>query len=157
MALTTNEEKLLNERSQTINEVILHENVNPQSGVNVVFDDCKIDVVLDKKIETTELVNRNGSVKEYIYTKDYAITLKGTIRKEGVQGFPYEDLWFLQQILAINKKMYVSSKFLNGIYDITQVVVKSANFLQNSMSYFNVMPYSITLNSDMDYDFLVEE
>ena len=53
---TTNEEKLLNERSQTINEVILHENVNPQSGVNVVFDDCKIDVVLDKKIETTELV-----------------------------------------------------------------------------------------------------
>ncbi|MBQ4478695.1 MAG: hypothetical protein II945_08810 [Bacteroidales bacterium] len=154
---TTNEEKLLNERSQTINEVILHENVNPQSGVNVVFDDCKIDVVFDKEIKQTELINRNGTVKEYIYSKDYVITLKGTIRKEGVQGFPYEDLWFLQQILAINKKMYVSSKFLNGIYDITQVVVKKADFLQSGMNYFNVMPYSITLWSDTNYDFLVED
>ena len=62
-----------------------------------------------------------------------------------------------KSILLINKKMYVSSKFLNGIYDITQVVVKSANFMQNGMTYFNVMPYSITLLSDMDYDFLVED
>ncbi len=53
--------------------------------------------------------------------------------------------------------MYVSSKFLNGIYDITQVVVEKTDFMQSSMSYFNVMPYKITLKSDMDYDFLVEE
>lgn len=154
---TTNEEKLLNVGSNVINEVVLHENVNPQSGISVIFDDCKIDVVLDKKIVATELVDKNGKVKEYIYTKDYVITLKGTIRNEGVQGFPYEDLWFLQQILAINKKLYISSKLLNGIYDITQVVVEKANFMQNSMQYFNVMPYTITLMSDMDYDFLVED
>lgn len=154
---TTNEEKLLNVGSNVINEVVLHENVNPQSGISVVFDDCKIDVVRDKEIKQTELINRNGTVKEYIYSKDYVITLKGTIRKEGVQGFPYEDLWFLQQILEINKKMNISSKFLNGIYDITQVVVKKADFMQSGMSYFNVMPYSIILWSDMDYDFLVED
>lgn len=53
--------------------------------------------------------------------------------------------------------MYVSSKFLNGIHDITQVVVEKADFMQNGMNYFNVMPYSITLLSDMDYDFLVED
>ncbi len=53
--------------------------------------------------------------------------------------------------------MYVSSKFLNGIYDITQVVVKKVDFMQSGMNYFNVMPYTITLWSDMDYDFLVED
>ncbi len=154
---TTNEEKLLNVGSNVINEVVLHENVNPQSGVNVVFDDCKIDVVLNKEIKQTELVNRNGTVKEYIYSKDYVITLKGTIRKDLSGSFPYDDLWYLQQILTLNKKLYVSSRFLNGIYDITQVVVEKVDFMQNSMNYFNVMPYSITLWSDMDYDFLVED
>ncbi len=53
--------------------------------------------------------------------------------------------------------MYVSSKFLNGIYDITQVVVKNADFMQSGINYFNVMPYSITLWSDTNYDFLVED
>ena len=64
---------------------------------------------------------------------------------------------YKKSTLLINKKMYVSSKFLNGIYDITQVVVKKVDFMQSGMNYFNVMPYTITLWSEMDYDFLVED
>ena len=154
---STREERLLNDGGNVINELILHENENPDSGVSVKFDDCKIDVVLEKKIVQTELLNRNGSVKEYINTKDYIITVSGTIRKDLSGIFPYEDLWFLQQVLELNKKLYVSSRFLNGIYDITQVVVKKVDFKQGGMNYFNVMPYKITLWSDMDYEFLVED
>ena len=46
---------------------------------------------------------------------------------------------------------------LLSAFDIHKVVLNTAKFDQKEMKYFNVLPFSITLASDEDYDFLMEE
>jgi len=52
--------------------------------------------------------------------------------------------------------MEVASPCLEA-FGICKVILKSADFKQSNLKYFNVMPFELSLISDTDYNFLVEE
>ncbi|MBR4688881.1 MAG: hypothetical protein IKO90_00285 [Bacteroidales bacterium] len=52
--------------------------------------------------------------------------------------------------------MEIASPYLEA-FGICKVVLKQAEFKQSNLKYFNVMPFELTMASDMDYIFLVED
>jgi hypothetical protein len=70
--------------------------------------------------------------------------------------FPFEMLKQLNGILSSANSIYVASRYLD-IFAITQLAFMDADFNQSTLSYFNVMPFTLSFISDMDYNFLVEE
>jgi hypothetical protein len=62
----------------------------------------------------------------------------------------------LNGILSSADSIYVASRYLD-IFDITQLAFKNADFNQSGLKYFNVLPFTLTFESDMDYNFLIEE
>ena len=52
--------------------------------------------------------------------------------------------------------MEVASPYLEA-FGICKVVLKQAQFNQSNLKHFNVMPFELTLLSDTDYNFLIEE
>lgn len=118
--------------------------------------DALIKVEQSKRIVSTQLVNRSGTVKEYMQMGDYEITIDGHLI--GEQGkFPYDDLNnILIPLLKRAENLKMASKYTEA-FDITDVVLKKATFDQNQMKLFNVMPFRLEFLSDESYEFLVKE
>jgi hypothetical protein len=127
----------------------------PDYWGEIEFIGAKINVQKQNKIVETELVNRAGKVKEFIQQSDYNITINGQLfSQDGM--FPYDELDLLNYILSQSTNINVASRYLK-LFGINKMVFKSATFDQNQLKYFNVMPFSLSFVSDMDYDFLVED
>ena len=63
----------------------------------------------------------------------------------------------LNKILSKNESIDVVSVYLNEIFDITKLVFVRGNFDQKQMKFFNVMPFTLNFQSDIDHSFLVED
>lgn len=129
--------------------------VKTDNGDTITFIDAKVDVKKEMEIKEERLINRKGSVKELIQEKDYTVKISGTLSTEDVNKFPYEELKLLNTILSSAKSLSVAGAYLD-IFDITKLVLKSADFNQSNWKYFNNFPFSLNLVSDDDYDFLIE-
>lgn len=118
--------------------------------------DAVIKVEQSKSIVTTKLVNRSGTVKEYVQNGDYEITVEGSLI--GEQGkFPYDNLNnVLIPLVEKVENLRMASAYTDA-FGITEVVLKKATFDQNQMKLFNVMPFRLEFLSDTSYEFLVEE
>lgn len=118
--------------------------------------DAVIKVEQSKSIVTTKLVNRSGTVKEYVQNGDYEITVEGSLI--GEQGkFPYDNLNnVLIPLVEKVENLRMASAYTDA-FGITEVVLKKATFDQNQMKLFNVMPFRLEFSSDTSYEFLVEE
>lgn len=139
------------EELNTDNSLILKNKDNTQIGLVGV----KIDVTKANKIVETQLVNREGKVKEFIQNDDYTITVKGNLYGNR-NKFPLAALQQLLEVLRPNQNMEIASPYLEA-FGICKVILKSADFKQSNLKYFNVMPFELSLISDTDYNFLVEE
>ena len=147
----TRQDELKTANSNTINEIFL----KTDNGDMITFVDVKVDVKKEMEIKEERLINRKGSVKELIQEKDYTVKISGTLFTEDVNKFPYEELKLLNTILSFTKSISVASSYLD-IFDITKLVLKSADFNQSNWKYFNNFPFSLSLTSDDNYDFLVK-
>jgi hypothetical protein len=125
-------------------------------GIKIHLIDAFIDITMLNKIVETALINRSGKVKERIQQDDYAVTIKGTLRTDASGCFPVDDLGDMKKILEQANSITISSRYCE-IFDISKVVLKNATFSQSAMRSFNVMPFTLVFNSDMEYDFLVSE
>ena len=105
-------------------------------------------------IVETQLLNKSGTVKEYIQKKDYKIEVHGNLVGAD-EKFPYDTLEDLIKILNKTTSFYAASVLLSA-FDIHKVVMNAAKFDQKEMKYFNVLPFVLTLNSDDEYNFLIE-
>jgi hypothetical protein len=101
-------------------------------------------------------VNRAGKVKERIQADDYMMKISGNLCMNESGKFPYDLMKQLNGILSSANSIYVASRYLE-IFDITQLTFIDANFNQSTLKYFNVMPFTLSFVSDMDYNFLVED
>jgi len=104
------------------------------------IDDCLLTVNQSKKIITTEIQGRDGTIKEYIGQDDYQISIVGRIN--GAYGVnPKEETKQLKKILSYAQPLAITSWWLQNL-DITTVVVKDYNFAQTegeySTQYFNI-------------------
>ncbi len=125
-------------------------------GVKIEFVNARINAIKKNTIVSTALVNRAGRIKERIQVDDYDVTISGSLMVETPGTFPYEELSRLNQILSEAESIFVASKYLD-IFKITKLALKSADFNQDNLKHFNVMPFVLKFDSDMDYDFLVSD
>jgi hypothetical protein len=124
-------------------------------GSEIEFIDARIDVTRANDIKPTALINRAGMVKERIQAKDYTVVITGNLM--GDRGrFPYDALKLLNDMLNTADSIEAASAYLS-IFGIERLALKNAEFLQGNLAYFNVMPFKLAFDSDMDYDFLVKE
>ncbi|MDR1544845.1 MAG: DUF6046 domain-containing protein [Prevotellaceae bacterium] len=154
----THAETMLENHHQR-NKIILScaDDVYPERGNDseIIFTGAKINVQKQNKVVQTELINRAGTVKEFIQEQDYNVSITGQLFAENSNFFPYDELDLLNMILTTSTHIKVASRYLS-LFGVNKLVLKSANFDQNNLQYFNVMPFSLSFVSDMDYDFLVE-
>jgi hypothetical protein len=129
--------------------VILGEN-----GVADTWDDFRIDDVLltvsqSKKIITTEIQGRDGTVKEYIGLDDFQIQITG--RLNGSYNVnPKELTRQLKIILSAGQPLEITSWYLQNL-DITDIVVKDFNFGQTEGEY-STQYFTINALSDKRFE-----
>lgn len=130
--------------------VILDEN-----GAQVdKWDDFRIDDVLltvsqSKKIITTEIQGRDGTVKEYIGLDDFQIQITG--RLNGTYNVnPKELTRQLKIILSAGQPLEITSWYLQNL-DITDIVVKDFNFGQTEGEY-STQYFTINAMSDKRFE-----
>ena len=126
------------------------------NGTEIVesWDDFRIDDVLlnvsqSKKIVTTEIQGRDGTVKEYIGLDDFQIQITG--RLNGTYNVNPKDLTRqLKIILSAGQPLEVTSWYLQNL-DITDIVVKDFNFGQNEGEY-STQYFTINAISDRRFE-----
>jgi hypothetical protein len=108
------------------------------------IDDILISVSQSKKIITTEIQGRDGTVKEYIGMDDFQISLTGRI-SGSYNVYEKELVAILKKILSSGQPLAVTSWYLQNL-DIVNVVIKDFNFGQTegeySTQYFTISAIS---------------
>lgn len=97
------------------------------------IDDCLISVTQAKKIVTTEIQGKDGTVKEYIGLDDYQVSVVG--RLSGAYNVnPKELTKKLKTILSAGQPLAITNWWLQNL-DITDVVITDFNFAQTEGQY----------------------
>lgn len=129
-----------------------------EDGAELEITDAVAAVSRERRIVSTALAGRDGTVKEYISEGDWAVNV--IIGVQAVRGgvitddYPDEELRKLREFLDEKKPLEVYSNFLD-IFDITKVVIKSYSASQATES--NYQAVSISAVSDEDYEIYSNE
>lgn len=89
-----------------------------------------VNVSQAKKIITTEIQGRDGTVKEYIGMDDYSININGILNGSNGQ-FPISEFLLLKELCKAPVSLAVVSRYLQNL-DIYNLVVKDFNFDQEA-------------------------
>lgn len=130
-----------------------------ESGtLEVELPDAVAAVSRENRIVGTGLVGRDGTVKEYINTGDWAVNLVVGVQavRDGViaDEYPGDELRELRQLLDTKAAIEVHSEFL-AIFDITKIVIK--NYAATQMTEANYQAVSISAVSDEDCEIYSNE
>ena len=121
----------------------------PLAGVNgwsdFVIDDCLIQINQSKKIITTEIQGRDGTVKEYIGLDDFQVQIIGRI-SGAYNVYEKELVNTLKTILDSGRPLAVSSWWLQNL-GINYIVIKDYNIPQVEAQY-STQYFSINAMSD---------
>ena len=112
-----------------------------------------ISLSLVKTILETPTVGkyRKGTVKEYINTEDYNITIRGVcVNIEDDQAYPTDQVSLLNNMFAINESLEVVKNPFFELFGIRKVVLKEIHF-DEMMGQPNLQNYTITAVSDQDF------
>lgn len=105
-----------------------------------------------KNIVVTQVLGRNGTVKEYISDNDYIINIKGVIAGDnGV--YPREKVKNLFELLRAPVPLLVNSWYLNQ-FNIFNVVVRDFTFPQ-TRGYYSQQMFEINCFSDQPIELLL--
>ena len=108
-----------------------------------------MNVSQSKKIVTTEIQGRDGTVKEYIGLDDFQIQITG--RLNGTYNVnPKERTRQLKTILSAGQPLEITSWYLQNL-DITDIVVKDFNFGQTEGEY-STQYFTINALSDRRFE-----
>lgn len=111
-----------------------------------IYDAVLITVSQAKKIITTEIQGRNGTVKEYIGLDDYQVVVNGIIT--GANGVhPVDDIAALKKMLDAPVAIDVACAYLQNL-GIQSLVAMDYTFEQQAGGY-SYQTFSITFKSDI--------
>lgn len=129
-----------------------------EDGAELEITDAVAAVSRERRIVSTGLVGRDGTVKEYINAGDWAVNIVVGVQalRGGVitDDYPDEEMRRLCEFLEEKKTLEVYSAFLD-IFDITKIVIKSYSATQATES--NYQAVSISAVSDEDYEIYSNE
>lgn len=114
-----------------------------------------IDISATKNIVTTAIKGKKGTVKEYINTDDYQITIRGILINYDSDEYPEELVYDLHETFKINKEMQITSAVPN-LLDIHNVVIKDLK-IPEVEGYNNIQPYLLQCLSDDPIELLIKE
>lgn len=124
-----------------------------EDGERLTIPDAIAAVSRERRIVSTALTGRDGTVKEYINEGDWQINIVVGVQsvRSGVitDDYPTEELKALRAFFDEQKAIEVASEFLK-IFDITKIVIKSFSLTQATES--NYQEVSISAVSDEDYE-----
>lgn len=114
-----------------------------------------ISLSLSKTIVETATVGkeRKGTVKEYICTEDYNITIKGVCMNyapEERDVYPTEQVQELQELFEINDKVNVVGNLFLLLFGIKSIVLKDIEW-EEMVGEQGMQKYTITAISDQDF------
>jgi hypothetical protein len=132
-------------------------NFSTQLGENTnggfIIENCIIDVSQTKNIIKTDVVDFNGSIKEYISESDYTITIRGFLSTQSPDLYPTEEVGILVNYLKAPVPLSITSTFLNTQFGIFDVVVESYTMSQQQ-GLRNVQYFQINCSSDFNFEIL---
>ena len=112
-----------------------------------------ISLGLTKTIVETATVGkqRKGTVKEYICTEDYNISIKGIcIDLDDPEVYPAAQVATLNDMFEINEALEVESNLFFELFGIRKIVLKDIQF-EEMIGEAGMQKYSITAISDQDF------
>lgn len=124
---------------------------NTQGGF--IIENCIIDVTQTKNIIKTDVIDFNGSIKEYISESDYVITIRGFLSTTTHDLYPTEEVGILVNYLKAPVALAITSTFLNTQFEINDVVVESYT-MQQQQGLRNVQYFQINCSSDFNFEIL---
>lgn len=129
-----------------------------EDGERLTIPDAVAAVSRERRIVSTALTGRDGTVKEYINEGDWQINIVLGVQsvRSGVitDDYPAEELKALRAFFDEPKAIEVHSEFL-AIFDITKIVINSLSLTQ--ATHANYQEVSISAVSDEDYEILSTE
>lgn len=118
-----------------------------------------ISLGLSKTIVETATVGkyRRGTVKEYICTEDYTISIKGIcFDEDNPSAYPSEQVRLLRSMVDINEALEIKSNPFFTLFDIGKIVIKDIQF-EDMMGQGGMQKYTISAISDQDFYADLEE
>lgn len=116
--------------------------------------ECVCLVTLEKNIVQTALQGRNGTIKEYVNDGDYQVEIAAALTSECDQ-YPREELQRMMSLLKTNDSLLVGDNSFLGLFGITNLIVKSYGFNQETHS--NRQTFTICCLSDTAYEIKLKE
>lgn len=123
---------------------------NSVKSVTLILDIALIDVISMRHIVTTDIVGRNGSVKEYISDGDADITIKGVLVSDVATVAPYNLIKDFNAIATCPETIKVESNFLS-YFKISSLVVTKLTVKQKEGSR-NIVEYELKCISDTPFE-----
>ncbi|MFK7048724.1 hypothetical protein FLACOL_01066 [Flavobacterium columnare] len=108
---------------------------------------------LTKTIVKTATVGkrRKGTVKEYITTEDYTITIRGLcVNEDDPEEYPAEQVAMLKELVDIDDALDVVDNPFFELFGIRRIVIEDINF-DEMMGRPGQQAYSIKAISDQDF------
>ncbi len=130
--------------------------LTPVNGTEHIPVDCVLyQVNQAKNIIRTPIAGRDGQIKEYSGEDDFEINIRGAIY--GTNGaYPWDRVKNLVYFLRYNQSIGIISKYLNEVFDITEIVVKDYAFEQSEGSY-SYQKFEINCWSEKPVEILIQE
>lgn len=122
----------------------------------LILENCIIDVSQTKNIIKTDVVDFNGTVKEYISESDFQITIRGFIATTSPDLYPIEDVKVLENYLKAPQSLSIANLFLNDVFGVDDIVVESYS-LSQQQGLRNVQYFQINASSDFNFQILETE
>lgn len=120
----------------------------------LTLKECICVVTMEKNIVQTALQGRNGTIKEYISDGDYQVEICAALTSECDQ-YPKEELQKLMSFLKTNDSLFVGDDSFLGLFGITNLIVKSYGFNQETHS--NRQTFNVCCLSDTAYEIKLKE
>ena len=119
----------------------------------VELADAVAAVTRERRIVSTEVTGRDGTVKEYITEGDWAVNIIVGVQPTGsgfiADEYPSSELRELRRILEAKVAVEIHSEFLS-IFDIGQIVVKSYSVQQTTEANYQAVSISAVSDDDME-------
>lgn len=127
----------------------------PDDSKIIVFYDVKINVSQRNTIIETPLTGREGSVKEFIQSNDFKVSIVGNFISLNKNQYPITELREFVKFIKQPYSFKVANVYLES-FNITNLVLESADYNQQNQQFFNLLPFSFSFLSDTEFDFEIE-
>lgn len=124
----------------------------------IVLNDPLVEVSRDKLIVTTDVQGRDGSIKEYISNGDYAVTIKGILASDPMDGrvsrrYPEAQVLALKKVVEVPEALPVAGRLFR-LLGIQNLVIKGVSW-PSLPGFTNLQAFELRCLSDDPIELLV--